>query len=81
MEYAREAARLARLATDVAGDTRSIEIAITELGFVVRGTALTAAGRVWSSIDVGFEEPNGDVALINAVRLVNDRLPNSVELL
>lgn len=80
MEYAREAARLARLATDVHHDTRMIEIKVTELGFIVRGEALTGAGRVSTSVDIGFDEPNGDVALINAVRLINERLPNKVEL-
>lgn len=75
-----EAARLARLASDTAHE-RTIEVIITEIGFVVRGSSLDSSGRRWKSLEVPIDAYDKYPHLLaNAVRLVNDRLPNAVKL-
>ncbi len=83
MQAMMEAATLARRASvgkPLQGE-RDIEIVLTEIGIVVRGSAIDGSGKRWSSIDIDWPEFDMTPDLLpNAVRLVNDRLPGAVKL-
>lgn len=80
LQHAAALARKASVARPLQGE-RDVEITVTEIGFVVRGSAIDGSGRRWSSLDLGWPEFESNPSLLaNAVHLINDRLPGKVEL-